>query len=224
MNKERDPQARRGGRADPRPRRVPRPQAEGALRRPAPARGDGPGDRPRAAGVPDGRAAVEPRRQAARADPHPDRRAAAPARRHHRLRHPRPGRGDDHGRPRRACSRTASCSRSTRRATSTTARPTCSWPGSSARPAMNLVDVDLDGRGRGPRRPVVPAAARRRWPRSPRTARRRRRSASGRRAVRAGRRGRGLPVRGGRRRGTRLGRLRLRHPAHLARGAAPATS
>ena len=37
-----------------------------ALRRPAPARGDGPRDRPRAAGVPDGRAAVEPRREAAR--------------------------------------------------------------------------------------------------------------------------------------------------------------
>ena len=51
------------------------------------------------AGVPHGRAAVEPRRQAARADPHPDRLAAAPARRHHRLRHPRPGRGHDDGRP-----------------------------------------------------------------------------------------------------------------------------
>ena len=61
--------------------RVPRPQAEGALRWPAPARGDGPRDRARAAGVPHGRAAVEPRRQAARADPYPDRRAAAPARR-----------------------------------------------------------------------------------------------------------------------------------------------
>ena len=76
-----------------------RPQAEGALRRPAPAGRDGPRDRARAAGLPHGRAAVEPRRQAARADPCPDRRAAAPARHHHGLRHPRPGRGDDHGRP-----------------------------------------------------------------------------------------------------------------------------
>ena len=60
---------------------VPRPQAEGALRWSAPARRHGPGDRPQPAGVPDGRAAVQPRRQAARADPHRDRRAAAPARR-----------------------------------------------------------------------------------------------------------------------------------------------
>ena len=51
------------------------------------------------AGVPHGRAAVEPRRQAPRPDPHPDRLAAAPARRHDRLRHPRPGRGHDDGRP-----------------------------------------------------------------------------------------------------------------------------
>ena len=66
-----------------------------ALRRPAAARRDGPRDRPRAEGVPDGRAALEPRREA------PGRHAriagAAPctARRHDRLRHPRPGRGDD---------------------------------------------------------------------------------------------------------------------------------
>ena len=66
----------RGGRRPARPGRVPRPQAQGALRWPAPARRDGPGDRPRAAGLPDGRAAVEPRRQAPRADPRPDRRAA----------------------------------------------------------------------------------------------------------------------------------------------------
>ena len=50
--------------------RVPRPQAEGPLRWPAPAGRDGPGDRAPAAGVPHGRAAVEPRRQAPRADPH----------------------------------------------------------------------------------------------------------------------------------------------------------
>ena len=34
------------------------------------------------------------------ADPYADRRAPAPARHHHRLRHPRPGRGHDDGRPR----------------------------------------------------------------------------------------------------------------------------
>ena len=91
---------------------VPRPQAEGALRWPAPARRHGPRDRAPAAGLPDGRAAVEPRRQAARADPHPDRVAAAPARHHHRLRHPRPGRGHDDGRPgRRAQGRPAAAGR-----------------------------------------------------------------------------------------------------------------
>ena len=48
--------------------RAPRPQARAALGRPAPARRDGPRDRARAAGLPDGRAAVEPRREAARRD------------------------------------------------------------------------------------------------------------------------------------------------------------
>ena len=87
------------GRADPRPRGVPRPQAARALRRAAPARRDGPRDRAGAAGVPDGRAAVEPGRQAARADARRDRAAPARPRRHDDLRHPRPGRGDDDGRP-----------------------------------------------------------------------------------------------------------------------------
>ena len=51
-----------------RPHRPSRPQAAAALRRPAPARGDGTRDRARAAGLPHGRAALEPRREAARAD------------------------------------------------------------------------------------------------------------------------------------------------------------
>ena len=86
------------------------------------------------AGLPDGRAAVQPRRQAARADPHPDRLAAAPARRHHRLRHPRPGRGHDDGRPgRRAQGRPAAAVRHPARACTTT-RTTSSSPASSARP------------------------------------------------------------------------------------------
>ena len=52
-------------------------QAAHPVGRAAPARRDGPRDRPRAAGVPDGRAAVEPRRQAARADARGDRRVCS---------------------------------------------------------------------------------------------------------------------------------------------------
>ena len=123
---------RRGGQ-DPRPRAVPRPQAQGAVRRPAPAGGHGPGDRPLAAGVPHGRAAVEPRRQAAGADPHPDRLAAAAPGHHHRLRHPRPGRGHDDGRPGGgAQGRPAPAGRQPPRRC-TTGPPTCSSPASSAR-------------------------------------------------------------------------------------------
>ena len=90
---------RRGG-AHPGARPAARAPAGGALGRPAPARRDGPGDGPRAAGVPDGRAALEPRRQApgpdagrAGADPRPDEDDDA-------VRDPRPGRGDDARRPR----------------------------------------------------------------------------------------------------------------------------
>ena len=74
-------------------------QAEGALRRPAPAGGDGPGDRPEPAGLPHGRAALEPRREAARPDARRDRQAPARARHDDDLRHARPDRGDDDGRP-----------------------------------------------------------------------------------------------------------------------------
>ena len=91
--------ARRG--AHPRPRPVPQAQAEGALGRPAAARRDGPCDRAPAVGVPDGRAALQPRRQAARPDASRDQRAPAQPRRDDHLRDARPGRGDDHGRPRR---------------------------------------------------------------------------------------------------------------------------
>ena len=81
--------------AHARPRPVPEAQAGRAVRRPAAAGGDGPRDRPRAAGVPDGRAAVEPGRQAAGVDAGRAEPAARAARHHHRVRHPRPGRGDD---------------------------------------------------------------------------------------------------------------------------------
>src|SRR5262249_56274698 len=61
--------------------------------------GEGPRDRAAAPGFPDGRAAVQPRRQAAGADEGRDRPAAALARGDHDLRHPRPDRGDDPGQP-----------------------------------------------------------------------------------------------------------------------------
>ena len=58
---------------DARPRRAARPQAACALRRPAPARRARPGDRARSQGVSVRRAAVEPRRRAARLDAQRDR-------------------------------------------------------------------------------------------------------------------------------------------------------
>ena len=58
-----------------------------------------PRGRARAAGVPDGRAAVQSRRQAPRLDAAADQAPAAAARDHHGLRHPRPDRGDDARRP-----------------------------------------------------------------------------------------------------------------------------
>ena len=78
-----------------------RAQAARALGRPAPARRDGPRDRAPAEGVPVRRAAVEPRRAAARRDARRDQEAAPAARQHDRLRHARPGRGDDARRPHR---------------------------------------------------------------------------------------------------------------------------
>ena len=76
-----------------------------ALRRPAPARRHGPRHRARSQGVPVRRAAVEPRRQAAGVDAQRDQGHASAAEDHDDLRHPRPGRGDDHGRPHRRAAR-----------------------------------------------------------------------------------------------------------------------
>ena len=76
--------ARARGRDDARPRRLPRAQARAAVGRPASAGRDGPRDHPRAERVPDGRAAVEPRREAARADARRHRGAAGAARRRRR--------------------------------------------------------------------------------------------------------------------------------------------
>ena len=66
-----------------------------ALRRPAPARRHGPRHRAQAAGLPLRRAALQPRRQAARADARRDQAPPAGSRRDLDLRHPRSGRGDD---------------------------------------------------------------------------------------------------------------------------------
>ena len=90
-----DRRARQQGREAARARGPARAPPGRALGRAAPAGGDGARDRARACGIPDGRAALQPRRQAAgrdagRADP-----AAQAAQRDDGVRDPRPGRGDD---------------------------------------------------------------------------------------------------------------------------------
>ena len=67
-------------------------------------------------------------------DAHPDRLAAAPAGHHHRLRHARPGRGHDHGRPGGGAQGRHPAAGRHAAARCTTSRPTCSSPASSARP------------------------------------------------------------------------------------------
>ena len=84
---------------------APRSQAGAALRRPEPARRHRPGDRQGAEGVSLRRAAVQSRRRAARPDAERDRQPPSPAQIDHRLCDPRPGRGDDHGRPDRGPAR-----------------------------------------------------------------------------------------------------------------------
>ncbi len=66
---------------------------------------------------------------------------------HHDLRHPRPGRGDDAGRPASWCWPTRASPRSARRWSSMNARATSSWPSSSARPSMNLLPGQITGTG-----------------------------------------------------------------------------
>ncbi len=96
----RDRAARRERGADPRHQRAAAAQTEAALRRTAPARRDGARDRARPEGVPVRRAAVQSRRQAARADAHRDQEGAPEGAHHHRLRDARPDRSDDARRPR----------------------------------------------------------------------------------------------------------------------------
>ncbi len=110
-----------------------RPLPAPALRRPAPARGDGTRHRARPAGVPVRRAALQPGREAARGDAHRDQGAAPAPQDHLGLRDARPDRGDDHGRPDRGDARRPGRAARARRSSSTTAPPTCSSRASSAR-------------------------------------------------------------------------------------------
>ena len=139
----RDQHQGRGGCADPGSPGPSGAQAGEPVRRPAPARGDGPGDRARPEGVPDGRAAVEPRRQAARADA--DRGGADPAasRDHDGLRHARSDRGHDARRPRRGDARRESSSRSPRRRCSTSGPANLFVAGFIGSPAMNFLPAKL---------------------------------------------------------------------------------
>ena len=98
----RDRQAGAPGRRDPAADQLSRAPAQGDVGRPAPARRHRPRHRAQSEGLPVRRAAVEPRRGAARRDPHRDRQAQGIDAQHDDdLRHPRPGRGDDAGRPHR---------------------------------------------------------------------------------------------------------------------------
>ncbi len=78
--------------------RVSRPQAQGPFRWSASARRHGSGHRAGTGCLPDGRAALQPRRQAACSDAVRARRPPRPPQDDDRLRHPRSGRGHDHGR------------------------------------------------------------------------------------------------------------------------------
>ena len=123
----------RVGGQDARPRAVPRAPAEGAFRRAAPAGRDGSRDRPRAAGLPDGRAALEPGREAPRADARRHRAPAGRARDDDDLRHARPGRGDDDGRPRRRDEPRRAAAGGRPAAAVRLSPPISSWRASSAR-------------------------------------------------------------------------------------------
>ena len=87
-----------------------------------------------AAGVPHGRAALQPRREAPRPDARRHRRPPGAARRDDRLRDARPVGGDDARSPGRGAPRRAAAAVRRRRGSSTTARRTPSSPALSARP------------------------------------------------------------------------------------------
>ena len=97
------PQSRNRGRRqarrrDSRPDAAARPLSAPAFRRPAPARRHGPRHRARSASLSVRRTAVEPRRQAARADAHRDQGTASAPEDDDGLCHARPDRGHDNGR------------------------------------------------------------------------------------------------------------------------------
>ena len=103
-------------------------QAAGpALRRPAAARRHRPRHRHRAAAGADGRAAVQPRRQAAAGDARGDPAHPQRARRHDDLRDARSGRGAVARRPHRRAAGRRRCGRSARRRSSTRRRPISTW-------------------------------------------------------------------------------------------------
>ena len=142
--------ARRRSGADARSRGLPRPQAGRALRRPAPARRARPGPSCRGPAVflmdeplsnLDAKLRTQTRAGAGRPAP--------AARDHIHLRHPRPGRGHDHGRPHRDHERGAAPPGRHPAARSTRRPRTCSSPGSSARPPMNTAPVIARRRRRG---------------------------------------------------------------------------
>ena len=122
----------RGG-AHPRHRHAARSQAAGAVGRAAAARGDGARHRAQPEGVPVRRAAVEPGRQAARADAHRDQEGAPDGAHHHRVRDARPDRGDDAGRPRGGDEPRRDRAGRHAAATCITIRRRGSWRASSAR-------------------------------------------------------------------------------------------
>ena len=131
-----------GGCAHPRPREPPQAQAARAVRRPAPACRDGPGDRARArrrsSWTSRSRTSTRKLRVQMRAEISA---AAARPRRDDDLRHARPGRGDDDGRPRRGHAQGRAAAGRHRRRSSTTSRLNLFVGGFIGSPAMNLVEA-----------------------------------------------------------------------------------
>ena len=150
----------RQGRGVARHRASARPAPEDAVRRPAPARRDRPRDRARAGRLPVRRAALQPRRGASRQDALRVRPAPPAAEDDHRLRDPRPGRGDDARRPHRhPRSRARSCN-SAPPAELYEHPATVFVAGFIGSPRMNFFE-GVDRAGRGRRRAGAPARRRR---------------------------------------------------------------
>ena len=115
-----------------------------ALRRSAAAGRDGEGDRAQPERVLDGRAALQPRREAPRADAHRDLADPAAARHDHDLRHPRPDRGADARRPDRGDALRACCSRSEPPQELYNYPTNLFVAGFIGSPSMNFLPVELD--------------------------------------------------------------------------------